>query len=377
MPPAVIVRYGELALKSEPVRRRFEHSLIRAMKQALVGMGYEIREERGRIFVDTSSTARVIKRLSRVPGITSLSPSVRIKANMSDIRAQAVRIAKKVLKSGMAFAVRTNRVGEHSFSSRDVNVAVGSSILPIMKNLKVNLSAPDAEISIEIRGNDAYVFVNTAKGVGGLPVGTQGKIVAILSNRNDAVAAFMMLKRGCAVSPVFLNPSDKFNSPSSRRAVSFAKKLTAFGSGRALWSFPFKEISAMLRKKSVGRASFYIHRRCELRAAEMVAKQVGAEAIVIGDDAKLIATKTLANLVAIDGAVEIAVLRPLSGMNEQEIRQTAEKIGLRSSANLAFTHPTPTGEVISSDELLALEKETDIDAVIDDASKRVKKVELG
>ncbi|MFH1821880.1 MAG: THUMP domain-containing protein [Methanobacteriota archaeon] len=375
MPRAIIVRYGELALKSEPVRRRFEHILIRSMKRTLSGLNYSIRSERGRIFVDTNSTATAVKRLAQVPGITSLSPSVWVKANMPDIRVQALKIAKKELKPGMTFAVRTNRVGKHPFSSRDVNVDLGSSILPIMKNLKVNLSTPEVTISIEIRGENAYVFANTVEGVGGLPVGTQGKVVAILSsNVNDVVAAFMMLKRGCAVFLLFLNSQNNLNGRISKRAVSSAKKLVGFGSSNVLWSFPFKEILATLRKKSSDRAAFYICRRCELRAAEIVAKRVGAEAIVIGDDARLIATQLLANLSATDEACKLAVLRPLSGMSEDDIRRSSEKMGVKFSTGFSPPCPTPAGEIISVEELKTLEKEIKIDTVIDCASKGLKKI---
>ena len=377
MPPTVIVRYGELALKSEPVRRRFEHALISSMKRTLGDLSYDIRVERGRIFVDTRSMTKVIKRLAQLPGITSLSPSNRTKANMDDIRTQAVKYAKKMLKPGMAFAVRTNRVGKHQFSSRDINIDIGSSILQIMKNVHVDLSSPDIAVSIEVRDEDAYIFVKTVEGVGGLPVGTQGRVVAIFSGtRNDAAAAFLMLKRGCTVYPLFLNHNDSLNDKTSRRVVSPAKKLTGFGSAGSLWSFPFKEVLTELRKKSDSRASFYACRRCALRAAEMVAKRVRAEAIVIGDDAKMIATQKLANLSSIDEACKMAVLRPLSGMDEQEIRRTTEKIGFKLSTDLPPLCPPPTGELISLEELRTLEKEMNIDAFIVGASKRIKKINL-
>ena len=377
MLPTIIVRYGELALKSEPVRRRFEESLLNSIRHKLGDLRYNIRTERGRIFVDTASRTTVIKRLSRVPGITSLSPAVRTKANLDDIRTEAVRIAKKMLKPGMSFAVRTNRVGKHTFSSRDVNAKLGSSILSIMKNLKVDLISPDIEISIDIRGDDAYIFSNTVKGIGGLPVGTQGRVMAILSgSRNDVVAAYLVLKRGCAVSSLFLNPQDTLNNPAARRVILSAKKLAQFGSASVLWSFPFKRILTELRKKQVKKASIFIRERCKLRAAEMVAKRAGAEAIVIGDDAKVVEKMKLTNLGAIDADCKLAVLRPLSCMEENEIKEISEKIGLKTSAGFSPACSIPVGKIVS-EELQTLEKLININKIIEDASKKIKKIKVG
>ena len=377
MPSTVIVRYGELAIKSESVRKRFERILVESIKRALVGLNYKIRIIRGRIFVDTNSTATVIKRLANLPGITSLSPSVRTKAKMQDIRAQAVRSAKKVLREGMAFAVRTNRVGEHPFSSRDVNIDIGASILSAIGGIRVDLSNPDVEVSIDIRDEDAYVFIKTVKGVGGLPVGTQGKVISLFSGtRNDATAAFLMLKRGCKVYLLFLNPQRNLNNPMSKRVVSSARKLARFDPTMVLLSFPFKEILAALHKKSLEKFEFYICRRCELHAAEIVAKRVGAEAIVIGDDAAQIKMQRLANLKVTDEVCKLAVLRPIAGLNDQEIGQTVEKMGMKSF-NFNPICRIPSGEVMSLEEIRNMEKEINIYAIFDEASRKIKTVKIG
>jgi len=175
----VIVRYGELALKSWPVRRRFERCLVSSINLVLEGLKYAIRRERGRIFIDTKSPAQVAKRLSKVPGIVSVSLATKVEAGMNEICGTALKVAKKVLAPGASFAVRTSRVGKHAFSSGDVNVKVGSAILSKVEDVRVDLSNPDHKISIEVRGSDAYVFTETVEGIGGLPVGTQGGVVAL------------------------------------------------------------------------------------------------------------------------------------------------------------------------------------------------------
>jgi len=376
MSSTVIVRYGELALKSEPVRRRFERTLIESIENALGDIRHSIRTERGRIFIDTSSAARTTKILSRIPGITSLSPAVRTNASLDAIKIQAAKIAKKVLSQGMTFAIRTSRTGEHAFSSREVNVEVGSLVLSLIKGTKVDLSHPDVEISIEVRGNDAYVFSSTIRGVGGLPVGTQGKVLAILSGSMNDAAAFLMLKRGCKVTPLFFDTTNRLSHPATKRVILQAKRLSLFGADDHLWVFPFRKILGLIQEKTDEKTSFFIRRRCELRAAEIVARKTAAEAIVTGDDAELIEGIMLTNLNAIDGVCKLAVLRPLSCMEEDEIKEICEKIGLKH-ANRALPHQAKIDVAINIEELLKLEKILNVEKIIDDASKKTKRIKVG
>ncbi len=376
MPVTVIVRYGEIALKSGPVRRRFELALIESMKRVLIGLKYNIRFERGRIFVDTNSPATVIKRLAKVPGIISLSPSASTKANMHNIRTQTIKAAKKSLRAGMSFAVRTKRVGDHPFSSMDVNVKIGALILSKIKNMRVDLSDPDAEISIDIRGEDAYIYTKTVKGVGGLPIGTQGKVVTIFSGAwKEAAATFMMLKRGCKLVLLYLDPGGKGNSIKTRRVIFAAKKLAEFDPTIKLWSIPFKEILIATGKKSVKRSAFYIFRRSALRASEILANRVRAEALVVDDDAKQLVKQRLLNTRMIDEASKLAVLRPLSGMGKKEIKQMAEKTGIKFHAGIR-PYLSSSEEILILKNIRKLEEKINIYRIIEEASTKIRKMKI-
>ncbi|MGC8817196.1 MAG: tRNA sulfurtransferase [Candidatus Hadarchaeum sp.] len=372
MTSTVIVRYGELALKSEPVRRRFEKSLINSIERSLQELPHNLRTERGRIFVETTAAAKAVKILSQMPGITSVSPAIKTRAHLDDIKSKAIAMAKKILHPRMSFAVRTTRVGEHAFSSRDINVEIGSAILSRLKGLKVDLSHPDVEISIEVRGSDAYIFYKTVKGVGGLPVGTQGKTVAILSGgAKYAIAAFMMLKRGCNVALLFLNPLDQTTHQQAKRTISQAKKLSLFGADDSLLVFPFKKVLNRTLKNKDKKISSIIHKRCELRAASLIAKKIRAEAVVTGDDAETIKLLGLVNLPAIDAVCDVPVLRPLSFLDEDEIKDIGEKIGLRIKS--AKSQPA-TGATVNAEEILKQENLINIEKVIEDASKKIRKI---
>ncbi|MDI6884093.1 MAG: THUMP domain-containing protein [Hadesarchaea archaeon] len=372
----IIVRYGELVLKSEPVRRRFERRLVSNINLTLSGLKYSIRKTRGRIFIDTSSAASVMERLSKVPGIVSVSPSVKVSAHIDKIRSAAINAAKRALAPGMSFAIRTSRVGKHPFSSRDVNVNVGSAILSEIKGVRVNLSSPDREIFMEIRENDAYIFTETVKGPGGLPVGTQGRAVALFSgNHNDVVAAYLMMKRGCAMFPVFFDPRHHADGRALKLATASAKKLADFYPKLELRSIPFGKVLDALSKVATGGAAYCIYRRSALQAAEAIARHVGGEAIVTGDDARLLAALKLTNLNLIDEACGIPVLRPLAGVSGAEIRQLeiCVKPPQRTRGACPFL---PPHNVVKPKEIQRLEDSMKIRSLVEESIRKLRVIKL-
>lgn len=328
MAKTIIVRYGELALKSERVRRRFERCLINNIKLALKGIDHKLTRERGRIFVNTRQVDSAVKRLTRVPGIVSVSPAVKVDATMNAIRSAAVKAAKKTLTSRKTFAIRARRVGKHAFSSQDVNIAVGSAVLNAMPDASVDLSAPDQEISIEIRDKKAYVFTTTMTGVGGLPVGSQGNVVALLSGGIDSpVAAYLMMKRGCSVFPIFFDNKPYTDDRARKRAIAVAKKLAEFSPRVEFRVVPFGRILRAFIEKPPRKLTCVLCKRAMLRIAEIFAERVKAEALVTGEVVGQVASQTIANLRVIDEACELPVMRPLIGMDKVEIERIARQIG--------------------------------------------------
>jgi len=327
MAKAIIVRYGELALKSEKVRRRFERQLIGNIERSLHGLKHRIRRERGRIFVDTSS-AKVLDKLTNVPGIVSVSIASKTNATLDVISKAAVNIAKRTLGKSQTFAVRASRIGVHDFSSKEVNEVVGSAILKAVHGSKVNLSHPDRTIFVEIRGSDAYIFAEKRGGVGGLPVGTQGKVVTLLYHGiNDPVATYLMMKRGCMVFPVLFYNESHMDKRARNRAVAIAKRLAGFYPKLELRVVPFGEILREFVDKAPSELTCLLRKRAMLRIANIIAEQVKAEAIATGESLEQVAGQTLANLMVIDDASELPVLRPLVGMNKVEIERIACSIG--------------------------------------------------
>jgi len=370
MSKTVIVRYGELALKSDPVRRRFERCLVSAIKLALDGSTYSLGRKRGRIFVETRSPKRVGERLSVIPGVVSVSVATRVPANMDEIRTSALRVAKKVLAPGMSFAVRTSRIGKHDFRSKDVNVEVGSDILSNIKGVHVDLSSPDRKIFIKLRGRDAYLFTEVVRGVGGLPLGTQGKVVALFSgNRNDVAAAYLMTKRGSVVFLIYPDPRNADKLP--KVLTTPARKLGTLNPRLKLWVLPFKEVLDVLKKTTLDGYAYCIYKRSVLKAADAVAGRVGGEAIVTGDDAKQIATQKLVNLSVMDEVCEAPVLRPLAGFGGVETEGLEFRVKLPPNAKEICPFPPPK-DVINLEKIHELEEDMKVGDLVRGALQKAR-----
>lgn len=381
MAKTIIIRYGELALKSERVRRRFEQRLINNIERALRGLSYRIRKERGRIFIDTSS-ASALSRMTKVPGVVSVSSASKTKATVGAICKSSVIAARRILKSGEAFAVRASRVGEHDFSSQEINEAVGSAILKAVPTSKVNLSHPDHTIFIEVRGGDAYIFTEKRAGVGGLPVGTQGKVVVLLSGGIDSpVAAYLAMKRGCLIFPIFFDNRPYTDKRTRERAIAISKKLTDFYQKIELRVVPFGEILRNFIEKAPRELTCVLCKRAMFSVANRVAEQVGAGAIATGESLGQVASQTLINLSVIDEASKLLVLRPLIGMDKVEIERIARSISTfetstKPASGCSAVPPYPE-TYASLEKVIEGESRFDMQTLIESALAKSKVISVG
>ncbi len=215
-----IIRYGELALKSHRTRIMFEKRLVQNIAAILerAGVKCEIRRVVGRIVLKTQRRVDVL--LKRIFGIVSFSPCESCEPDIESIKKLAKRMAKKVIRPGQTFAVRTKRQKKVGPTSQRINEIVGEAVLEATAG-KVRLKDPDHIIGIEI-GDKAYVYVKRVAGPGGLPEGVAGKVLAIINRKQDLMAAWSVMRRGCHVRPVLkkgLNPNP---------CVRFFKKWSAF-----------------------------------------------------------------------------------------------------------------------------------------------------
>jgi thiamine biosynthesis protein ThiI len=327
---------------------------------SLHGLKYRVRRERGRIFIDTSSK-RVLSKLVNIPGIVSVSLATKTEAVLDKISKVAVDLAKRTLSKGQTFAIRASRAGVHNFSSREINEVVGSAVLKAVRGCRVDLSHPDRTIFVEVRGSDAYVFAERKAGVGGLPVGTQGKVVSLISRGMDGLTAtYLMMKRGCSVFPIFFYDGSYRRARS--QAVAMVNRLADFYPKTELRIVPFNKILEFI--KTSLEFSHVLRRRVMLRIANIVAAQVKAEAVAIGESLEQIAGQTLASLMLIDDASKLPVLRPLVGMDSTEIERIASFVGEFDVPIGLITEHIAAPSCLDLEDVFRAESRIDIAAMI-------------
>lgn len=196
-----LVRYGELGLKSPKVKKRFQKGLLKNIEDAFLKRETQCISSMdwGRIYIHTNEDEKAEDILKKIFGITSFSRVIECSSDLKDINDLASRYSEEVIQENSTFAVRASRTGSHKYSSQDVAKEVGSSILEANKDkkLKVNLSNPDIEIFVEVRHNRAFIFSEKIPGPGGFPMGSQGKVLAVISDKKSVYAAWLLAKRGC------------------------------------------------------------------------------------------------------------------------------------------------------------------------------------
>lgn len=205
----IIIRYGEIALKGKETRKRFEHALVNNTKNALNSKNIfiKIKKEWGRIYIYTTQIRESINVLKKIFGITSVSPAVQTESDFNSISKIALVITKEKLDKKTRFAIRSTRTGEHDFSSQDVAIYVGNEIVKATK-ANVNLTNPDFVLFIEIRNDKAFLFSEKIQGVGGMPLGTQGNVIAIIDSTKSILASWYLMRRGCKT--IFINTKESF-----------------------------------------------------------------------------------------------------------------------------------------------------------------------
>jgi thiamine biosynthesis protein ThiI len=203
MAPLLLVRYGELALKSAPVRREFEAALRRNLLDQFVRAGVEgrVRADHGHLYVEVAHPEGAASLVARVFGVTSVSVVYEVPTDRTEIRRRLLELSDPRLPPATRFAVRARRTGQHPFTSQELARDLGGDVLDRFadRNLKVDLETPEVELFVEVRGPRTYLSFDRTPGPGGLPLGVAGRLVALVDGTRGALGAWLMMKRGCRV----------------------------------------------------------------------------------------------------------------------------------------------------------------------------------
>jgi len=387
---SVIVRHGgEIGIKGAWTRRVYERLLLNNLKRTLKHheIPYDaILRRHGRFYLKTPTAAEASLKLSRVFGVSSLSPALETTSRMSDIVAKSVFLASLTLSEGNSFAVKCRRVGDHPYRSSDVCREVGRQILTELSDLglRVDLKNPDVKLGVEVRDDRAFVYSEVMKGAGGLPLGTQPKVVCLLSGGIDSpVACWLAMKRGCPVVPVYFDNSPFTDESTTERALSVARVLFdwAIGFPRKVYVVPHGQNLAEFKKKCPERLTCILCKRMMYRIAERIAEMERAEGIVTGEAIGEQASQTLQNLRVLNtAATKYPIHRPLLGFDKAETEWIAQKIGTyEPSAKRAkgcSAAPRKPATMAKPQEVAKAEENLNVGEMVERSVKSLKVVNL-
>lgn len=324
---------GDIATKADATRKRFVQRMVRNIKDALrsEAIPHKVVRTHNRIFVtvDAAGAERATDTLSRVFGVQSLAGVVEIPwRDIEDLVASAESFFRDSVR-GRTFAVRARRVGDRSrirVRSGDVQRTLGAALLPAAKG--VSLDEPEVTASLEIMPASAYLFEQSTPAAAGLPLGCEGRAVSLMSGGFDSpVASWLMMKRGVALDFVFCNLGGRQHQIETLAVAKVIADRWSYGSRPHLHAIDFDDVTRDLQAHVTTRFWQIVLKRLMVRAAEAVANEREAHAIVMGDAVGQVSSQTLPNLAVISAATPLPILRPLIGFNKDEIIELSRKVG--------------------------------------------------
>ena len=391
-----IIHYNEIGLKGKN-REWFEKILVRNIREKLKKEGwsdFEVQRIFGRIVLkfskvkntDISAEKKVKKILGSIFGIANFSPAEEVSQEMKVLKKACWNFLKD--KRFKTFRITTQRSNKNfPMTSEEINREVGGYIFDklVEKKLKpkVSLKNPDEECRIEIVEKRAFIYATKCVGLGGMPVGTSGKALAMLSGGIDSpVAGYYGLKRGVKMDFIHFHSLPYTSTASNEKVEALAKKLLQFQINAKIFMVPFAKIQQEIVMKCPEKLRVIMYRRLMLRIAEKIAGREKYLALYSGESVAQVASQTLENILATNDAVNITVLRPLCGFDKSEIIARAQKIGTYEISILPHEdcctrfvpkHPETRADLSA---VRKAEKELDLEKIIREAIEGTEVVKI-
>lgn len=333
MKEIILVKIGEIVLKGLN-RRQFEGKLMKNIKKTLKPLGnFSIKNVQSTISIvpedDFIDLDEVCERVGRVFGIVTYSRAAQCpEKTLESIIETATEYLSDQLKEAKTFKVESRRSDKRfPYKSPEISRETGAAILRKYHHLKVDVHNPDLVVTVEVRDYNAYVRGKALKGAGGIPVGTGGKAVILISGGIDSpVAAYMMAKRGVRLVAVHFASPPYTSERAEQKVVKLLKKVSLYSGDMEMYTVPFTEIQETIRKKCPEDYFTLIMRRLMMKISERIALKEDCKALITGESLGQVASQTIAALGCTDAAANLPVFRPLIGMDKQEIVDISYKI---------------------------------------------------
>ncbi|MGH2396961.1 MAG: tRNA uracil 4-sulfurtransferase ThiI [bacterium] len=382
-----LIRYGEIALKGAN-QRFFQETLIQNLRRSVEDLGsVEVRHSFGRIIVDVNAEpADAADRLRRVFGVVSMSPVRIVAPSLDAIIDVAVAMVQDTLVLRphiQTFKVDTRRADKRfPTPSMAASSEIGAAIRQRFPELRAQMKGPDLLVEVEIR-DAAYVATETIPGPGGLPTGTGGTALALLSGGIDSpVAAWLVARRGMTIVPVYFHSFPFTSDRAKEKVIDLCRVLAAYAGPLSAWVVFFTEIQRAIQLQVPEALRVLAMRRMMMRISDVLATRERAQALITGESVGQVASQTVESIAVINAATRLPILRPLIGSDKTEIVARAEAIGTYEISIRPFpdccslfvpahprTHPTV-------EELEAAESTFDIGSLVHEAVERGERVTI-
>lgn len=384
-----LIKYAEIGVKGKN-RFLFEDALVAHIRHALKRLDgdFIVSKESGRIYATAESEYdfdEVVESLSRIFGIAAICPMVQVEDNgYEDLKQQVLSYVDQYYEDKQfTFKVNARRGNKrYPVNSEQINRDLGEVILHTFPETKVDVHKPEVMLHVEVR-NKINIYSKIIPGPGGMPVGTNGKAMLLLSGGIDSpVAGYMIAKRGVKIDAVYFHAPPYTSERAKEKVIDLAKLVSRYSGPVHLHIVNFTDIQLYIYDKCPHEELTIIMRRYMMRIAEYLAGEAGAQALITGESIGQVASQTMQSLAATDAACTIPVFRPVIGFDKQEIVDVSEKIGTYETSVLPFEdcctifvakHPVtkPSIKMIERSEEKLEEK---IDELVETAIRTVEKV---
>jgi len=334
-----LIKIGEISLKRGN-RARFEKQLRFNIKKKLKSPS-RITIQRGRFFLesDEKEIKNIQYALSTTPGLVGFSRAVKVDKDIEAIKPAALNFAEELAKkySSGTFKIESRRADKSfTYSSYEISALIGEFLLEKIPALKVDVHNPDWTISIEIR-DLAYVYGAEEKGTGGLPVGSAGKGMLLLSGGIDSpVAGYLMAKRGLRMDAVYFHAYPYTSDDALLKVKSLAEKIAPYLSGLSLFVVPFTDFQLLLKQKAREEEITLLMRAGMVKIAELLSRNRGNICLVTGESLSQVASQTVESINYTGSETDLTIFRPLIGMDKEDIIKIAKSIDTFETSILPF-----------------------------------------
>lgn len=377
MKDVAVIRYGEIGTKSNRVQKQLIQTLRQRIEERIEheGLEYEkVSRRQGRIVAYVDDAEKTAEILKTVPGVKTVSPAKRTEPDL-----EAIKEASEEFEYGKTFGVDPN-TGNTELSTPEIAEEIGAYVQKF-SGAEVDLDNPDTWLGVDVREDEAYVFTEKIQGPGGFPTGTNGNYAALISGGIDSpVAAYEMMTRGADITPIYF-----YNKPIAApdhlmRFKASTKKLKKFHPSKKWEAYiiDMEEVNKELMEVERGR--MVVHREIMFRVTEKLAERQGLNGLVTGESLGQKSSQTSANLELTSSSIDKPVFRPLLTEGKNSISQEARKIGTFEEAEIESAcrslSPDNPATILDRERLENLEREVDIDSLVEKALNSVEKTEI-